>query len=244
MSTISTWHNLLFPDAHVAQLFLWKFHQLFPIGTFRVEGSTFAPQELKLRNLPSCHMHLVQDLPFQMSHHLRRILEENYTTQAEATGFMLSGTLRTPLFVFDLLRFCISDSDLYLESDAEVRDFGSAVYRIVRDIYYALTENTLAYKAKPRTNHSIVITDRAYALTPDDTIRILWENKSPDAFDSFVGQLEHDIMNCGSRLEFSPVHTTRYHGYKATLAKVRVAAYAIGMSIEPTLQAFLPHNRS
>jgi len=104
MSTISTWHNLLFPDEPIFPFFfLWNFRRLYPIGSIRAEDSPFAIPELKLKNLPSGRMHLVQDLPFQMGHHLRRILEENYTTQAEATGFMCSGSLRTPLLVFDFL---------------------------------------------------------------------------------------------------------------------------------------------
>lgn len=111
-------------------------------------------------------------------------------------------------------------STFNLSYEAGTRTIAEHILYPVHVIYEALTGNFLDVHGQEHTSNSSVITDRIFRF--GDGKKILWGEKSPRAFDKFIGELMAQMRDRSSvELCSEPVPTT-YRGYKAILGKVRV----------------------
>jgi hypothetical protein len=166
-----------------------------------------------------------------------RILEEHHAIQAGGTL-----AIRSPLDTW--LSFVHFTMGLWkpwfphnYESDAKA--IASHVSQLDRNLHYALTEKIPEFRNQEYMDHTVVVTNHVYKL--DDTIKTLWEDKSPKVFDAFVGQLTNEIRAHESEIiPFPELSPTTYDGYQAILGNVRVVASVSSLLSELSLRlAFL-----
>jgi hypothetical protein len=79
-------------------------------------------------------------------------------------------------------------------------------------------------------------------MSTNSTAQLLWKDKSPKVFDTFVGQLTNEIKAHGSEIiPFPELSPTTHDGYQAILGNVHVVASVSSLLSELSLRlAFLP----
>ena len=154
------------------------------------------------------------------------------------------GHLRwTPDYVLGTLREDCAALDFRINYERDVETIAEYVSRLVESIHYALTEKMPGFTNQQPAHRSVVITDHVYKF--DGAIKILWEDKPPKVFDTFVGQLMNEIRARKSGISPYPeLSPAAYDGYRAILAKVRVVASVSSLPSESYLPlALLPFQR-
>ncbi|KAI0252588.1 hypothetical protein BJV78DRAFT_1199730 [Lactifluus subvellereus] len=177
-----------------------------------------------------------------MHEDLNRILEEHYAIQAGGTSVMnpVSRHRRTPDDVLGTLREDCGSLNFRINYESDARAIARHVSHLVSHIHYALTAKIPEFSNQQHTDRDVVVTDHVYKI--DGAIKILWEDKSPEVFDAFVGQLMNDVRAHGSgMIPYPDLSLTTYDGYQAILGKVHVVASVSSLLSESSLPlAFLP----
>lgn len=241
---IHTWKSLLLPKNYDSRIFLSHVSKgATQHGTGPAESRpVFTPPEWYPDRLPS-RVHLVNDLPFKMQTHLRGLLDHEFyasrAVQKHCTDDSYSERdvkkLRTsPGAAFHHFKSRCETSDFPLTGGAGADMVATHLSDLVRDVCNGLTGGRPLVCHSACTKREVLSTDIVYNRLYDDCERygkdwidILWENKSPKAFNHFVGHLmdqlgAHGPSGFNPFPELSPI---KYDGYQAILAKVRVVAY-------------------
>jgi hypothetical protein len=243
---IRTWKDLLFPNGQDTRISL---KQVENTGGLRLSISVFSPPDWEASKLPS-QEHLVEDLLSKMHEDLNRILEEHYAIPAGGTSVIDPyGIPTTPSFVLGRLRKDCEGLDFRINHESDADDIATDqlghisarnVSQLVRDIHYALTRKFPVFRSQEHTDRSVVITDHAYKI--DGAIKILWEDKSPNVFNAFVGRLMNEFRAQESRIiSFPGLSPIKLDDYQGILGKVRVVASVTSLLSGSSLRLdFLP----
>jgi hypothetical protein len=159
-----------------------------------------------------------------MQEHLGVILDQHYPNQAAMTSFInRRGSVLTPNELIRSLQNACGEHTLNLSYEPGTTSNTEHLTTMVRYIYFGLTQDPLDVQGQKRTANGSVITD--HVLRFGDKIKILWEDKSSNVFDTFIGELMERMRDGPASLSSclcTELQPTMYKGYKAILAKVRV----------------------
>jgi hypothetical protein len=196
--------------------------------------AAFTPPEWYPGKLPS-RVHLVNDLPFKMYAHLPSLLDHKfYASRVVQTHYTDEWGVKTsPSAAFCDFKSRCETTDFTLNCESGANMVAEHLSELVQDICRAVTGTSPLVDDGGYTKRHVLATDLVYKRFYEDYdreefdrdwIHILWANKSPEEFNHFVGNLMDQLRARGSSgidpcPELSP---TKYDGYQAMLAKVRV----------------------
>jgi hypothetical protein len=130
--------------------------------------------------------HLSEDLPSRMQEHLGVIIDQHFSDQVARTSFTnRRGRSVKPDDVLEDLRDRSTGLFFNMSYEAAPLAVTEGLSYQVKVIYDALTGKWLDVRYQQSTINSLVITDRVFGF--DGGIKILWGEKSPRAFDRFIG---------------------------------------------------------
>jgi hypothetical protein len=192
-----------------------------PIATSAATTSSFALGKSRWdpKRLPAL-AHLFEDLPSKMLQNLRAIIDQHYPDQSASPNFTdHRGRIFTPDGIKLDIEARLAPLTLNLSYEPGVSMITEVLRYSVQVLYAVLTGDSLEVNGQSRTRNNAVRTDHLFSL--GDRSGILWEDKSPKAFDKFIGELM-EKMRDGSTVLCRETKPTVYKGYKAICGKVRV----------------------